>query len=230
MAIDVYWACVDQRWQMATPPESVKGLMLEKNIASNNRITHIHRCPAFRDQMRNVYTLKSIYNYNLYFEDNMLKSDMYDQNFFDQMILVRSLENRFISFKMKYIFFTEEDSLPVTFYEFPFMEDNEFTKKCIIFPGTFDIGKWFRNTELAFILREEYNNLNIKQNDVYGYMRFHTEEKINFKQFRYNNLLEEYQFDGFNLTFFDPMVKLANYYKLQKNKKLILKEIKRNLV
>ena len=230
MTINVYWACIGKHWMQASAPESVRSTLREKDIADGNRMTHIHRCPAFNDHLRNVFTLKSIYDYDLSFSGNSLGSHMYDQEFFDEMITVRSMENRFISYNMQYIFFTEEESLKTSFYEFPFLEDNDFTKKCIIFPGVYDIGKWFRNTELAFILKPEHNSLNIKQGDVYSYMRFHTDESINFIQFRYNNLLDEYKNDGFNMTFFEPRVKLLNYYKLQKNKKLILKEIKNNIV
>lgn len=230
MTINVYWACISKHWQMATEPESVRKSMLPKGIATNDRMTHIHRCPAFNDHLKNVYTMKSIYDYSITIDNNMVRSEMYNQEFFDEMITIRSIQNRFISYNMQYVFFTDEDSLPVTFYEFPFMEDNDFAKKCIIFPGKYDIGKWFRNTELAFILRPEHDTLNIKSGDVYSYMRFHTDKKINFIQFRYNDLLEQYKMDGFNMTFFEPMIKLTNYYKLQKNKKLILKEIKKNLV
>jgi hypothetical protein len=62
------------------------------------------------------------------------------------------------------------------------------------------------------------------------YARFHTDEKINFKQFRFTDKLSEYVEDGFKLNFFRTMRFLPKYYSAFKNKKLILKEINENLL
>lgn len=215
---------------LAEEPADIRNNILNKQIINSNKDTHFHRCPSFNKNVKNLYGLRSIYDYKLIFEEDKIISDMYDQEFFDRMIEIRSVENRFFSYKMNYIFFTNEPSLEVTFYQFPFMEDNDFTKKCIILPGTFDIGKWFRSTELPIIMRSEFNDLNIKQGDIYSYIKFHTDEKIKFKQFRFNYNLHDYMMDGYNLTFFEPLKKIENYYKLHKNKKLILKEISKNLL
>jgi hypothetical protein len=230
MTINVYWACIDENWMLAREPEPVRDSLLKLNIITNDPDTHINKCPAFQDHIKNLYGLKSIYNYDLSFSDNQIRSNSYDQNFFDKMISIRSIDNKFLSYKMKYIFFTDGDSLRTTFYEFPFLEDNDFSKKCIPLTAEFDIGKWFRNTEYPFILKKEFNSLNIKEGDVYSYMRFHTDKKINFKQFRFSNLLHEYRLDGFNLTNVKSFKKLKNYYSCFKNKELILKEIKNNLL
>ena len=105
----------------------------------------------------------------------------------------------------------------------------EKTKQILFQP--FDIGKWFRNTEFAFYLKKDYNEFKIEQDEVFTYLRFHTDEKINFKQFRPTQRISELIADGFACNqIWQPLRKLENYYKIFKNKRLALKEIKENLL
>jgi hypothetical protein len=119
--------------------------------------------------------------------------------------------------------------LNITLYEYPFLEDNNITQRCVIPSGQFDIGKWFRNTELAFFLKRDYNEFKVDKNEIMYYVRFHTNEKIKFQQFRFTNLLGSYNNDGFKLTI-NPIGVLENFYKVFRTKKLILKEIQNNLI
>ena len=143
--------------------------------------------------------------------------------------LIRDAEKKVFSFKQCYIFFTEEKSLEVTFYEYPALEDNNITKRCMIPAGRFDIAKWFRNSEFAFILKDGYNEFKIEKDEVYSYIRFHTNEKINFKQFKMNETLYGYTKACFSLQG-SRLGALANYYNAFKGKKHIIREIKANLV
>jgi hypothetical protein len=230
MTINVYWACLEDNWMLADPPESVSDIFYKKyNFNKNEPTSLINYCPAFNDNLQNLFALKSIYDYNFKIENNNVISDLYDQKFFNDHVTVRSIGNKFFSFKNKYIFFTDQPSLHVTFYEYPYLEDNTVTQRCTIPSGIYDIGKWFRNTEFSFFLKEEFNEFLIRKNEIYSYMRIHSTEPINFIQFRYNEKLNGYNNDGFNLTK-NPLFKLKNYYNAFKNKKLILTEIYKNLI
>lgn len=231
MAINVYWACLEDQWMLADPPESVSSIFYKKyNFKKTEPSSLINYCPAFNSNLENLFALKSIYDYSFRIENRNVKTQLYDQKFFDDHVTVRSLDNKFFSFKHKYIFFTDEPSLNVTFYEYPFLEDNNITQRCIIPAGTFDIGKWFRNTEFSFFLKSNYDEFIIKKNEIYSYMRIHTEKKVNFIQFRYTDQLLKYNNDGFRITMITPLRALQNYYNIFKNKKLILKEIQNNLL
>jgi hypothetical protein len=172
--------------------------------------------------------MKSLFDYAFTINGKEIGSPYPDPELFDRYIMVRDGEKKFFSFKNRYIFFTEEKSLDVTFYEYPALEDNNITNRCMITSGKFDIGRWFRNSEFAFILRKDVNDFKIETGEIYSYMRFHTDEKINFKQFRMNNELDQLTKDCFHLN--NKMKTLINYYKAFKNKKFILKEIKENLI
>jgi hypothetical protein len=230
MTITVYWACLENEWMLAQPPESVASRFYQ-NYSVNHAEPQslINYCPAFNGNLKNLFALKSIYDYNFRIENGYLKTESHNQQFFNEHITVRSLEKKFFSFNNRYIFFTEEPSLDVTFYEYPFLEDNNITERCLIPAGKFNIGKWFRNSEFSFFLKTRYNEFRIEKEEVYSYMRIHTDEQINFVQFRSNQKLSDYNKDGFQLTN-SPLKSLENYYKSFRNKKLILKEIKENLL
>jgi hypothetical protein len=230
MSINVYWACIEDSWMLATPPEAVSTIFYKKyEFKKNEPSSLINFCPAFNSNLKNVFALRSIYDYNFRIEDNDVKTDLYDQNFFNEHVTVRSLEKKFFAFKHKYIFFTDEPSLNTTFYEYPYLEDNNITRRCMIPAGMFDIGKWFRNTEFSFFLKKEFNEFKIEKNEIYSYVRFHTDKEVKLIQFRYNEQLTKYNNDGFQLTK-NPLYTLQNYYNSFRNKKLIIKEIKENIL
>lgn len=230
MTTTVYWACIEDQWMLADEPESVASVFYKKyQFNKNEPESLINYCPTFNNNLKNLYTLKSIYDYDFKIVNNNVLTDKYDEQFFNDHVAVRSLEKRFFSFRNKYVFFTDIPSLNVTFYEYPFLEDNNITKRCLIPAGIFDIGKWFRNTEFSFFLKLGIDNFKIEKDEVYSYIRFHTEDNIKFVQFRYSQTLNNYNRDGFQLTR-SPLKKIENYYKSFKNKKLILEEIKKNLI
>jgi len=82
---------------------------------------------------------------------------------------------------LSYIFIAEE-SLEIEWTGAHFT-DNEFTRKAMTIPGTFDIGKWPRPLDCAFLLRDGVTDLNINRGDDYGYVRFLTNENITLKKF-----------------------------------------------
>jgi hypothetical protein len=230
MTINVYWACIEKEWMLASPPESVASIFYKKNlIDENNRSSQINYCPAFNDNLKNVFAIKSLYNYEFYMTNGSLRSNDYDQEFYDDHVLIRSYEKKFFSFKNSYIFFTDEPSLKATFYEFPFLEDNNITQRCIPVAGQFDIGKWFRGTEFAFYLKQGHESFKIEQGEVYSYVRFHTDQKINFIEFQYSDKLKKYNQERYEAISKVPRLKkLENYYRMLRHKRLIIKEIKEN--
>jgi hypothetical protein len=232
VSINVYWTSLEKEWMLATPPESVISTFHKKNfIDPDNPISHIHYCPAFNDNFRNVFTMKSLYNYEFFLDNGKLNSKDYDQEFYDDHVLIRSYEKKFFSFKNSYLFFTDEPSLNVTFYEYPCFEDNNITQRCIPVAGQFDIGRWFRGTEFAFYLKHPHQSFKIEQNEVYSYIRLHTNKKINFIEFNYSDKLKDFERSRIQaMTKISTLKKLENYYKMLRHKKLILKEIKENVL
>jgi len=231
MAITVYWSCAEEEWLRAKSPEPVYQNFI-KNLKDKN--TQIEMCPAVKDYAKNTFSMESIYDYDFEIDDKSKNvfSKLYDQKFFDQHVLIRSINDKFFSFSQKYVFFTEEKTLKMSANIFPYLEDNNITKKCITIPGTLDIGKWFRVMDFAFYLKKDYNKFEIKQNEIYQYIVFDTNEKIIFKQFICNDKINKYLLDIVQAKAFKKIknIKLEEYYLMLKHKKYIIREIKNNLI
>ena len=235
MSINVYWACLENEWMRAKTPEKVSKRFYEKGIKdiNFNSPSAINYCPSFNKELKNLYAIKSIYDYSFSIDNNStVNSVMYDQIFFDNHIVLRSVENKFFSFLNQYIFFTDEKSLEMTAYVYPVYEENEITKRCMPVAGKFDIGKWFRPLEFPFILKKEFDMFTVKNEDVLYYLKFHTEKNINLKQFIMTDKLDkafnsQRAVSSYKINSFPD---LSIFYNLFKGKKQILKEIKENLV
>ena len=233
MSITIYWACNDESWLRAKTPEPIY-----KNFVQNpkNQKNNITLCPATKDYMQNIFSIKSLFSYDftlgLNEEVNEVFTGQYDQKFFDNHVLVRSRKDRLFTFFQRFCFFTEEKSLLMSAGILPFLEDNNITKRCVVIPGTFDIGRWFRQIEFAFYLKKDYDEFKIEEDEIYQYIKFHTKEKIIFKQFRVNSKIQDliYDIDYAKNYRKQKFRSLEEYYLMLKNKKHIIKEIKNNLV
>lgn len=232
MTINVYWTCIEDEWQLAQEPESIAKSFYKLNLfESDNNEMQVNQCPAFKDSINNVFGLKSLYRYEFFLdENNNVRSNMIDQEFFDKHVHIRSVDKKCFSFNQKFIFFTDADSLEMTGNEFPFFENNNVTQRCLIFPGKFDIAKRFRPVEFAFCLKDPFDTFRIDYEEIYSYIRFHTDEKIKFRQFRMTNELTDLGRDCTNMNKSLRLKTLSKFYKHFKIKKFILNEIKKNLI
>jgi hypothetical protein len=197
MAINVYWSCIENEWLRATAPEPLSTRFYKSGLYSKEDPgLDMAVCPGFNLRMDNVFVLKSMYSYEFEVSNGEVRSKDYDQEFFNRHVVIKSLNKRLFSFTQSYTFFTDEPSLEVTLSEHPYLEDNEVTKRCLILPGNIDIGRWYRNTDTMFYLKHEYESCSITEGDVYGYVRFHTDQAINFIQFRQTDLMNSYLLDS----------------------------------
>jgi hypothetical protein len=239
MAITVYWSRSSQGFPLmgfrSSGLHPVKNIMDNLNdIRKNDGNSNYYQCPAFTDHLHNLYCMPAPFDYDLFVkEDNSdIRTNFYDQKFFDEHILLRSIDKKLISLNAPCFFFPETESLLVS--QLPaYLDCNNFTKNTIVVPGTFDIAKWPRAIECAFHMTGNY--VSFKENDPLYYIRFHTSEKIILKNFnltsRINDLIHGMMHSKFNKNYSS---KLQFYYDLLMKKKnvkqLMLEEIKKNLL
>lgn len=230
MTTTVYWACLEDEWMAAKAPDPVSSTFYKKDLLdSRTEMSSVAPCPGFNSNLKNVFALRSLYDYSFTVSGSEVRTEKYDQEFFESHVLIRSLEKKLFSFKNRYIFFTDAPDLEVTLYEYPYLEDNNITKACIPITGKFNIGKWFRNSDYAFYLKKDYDTFTIEQGEIYSYIRFHTEEPILFKQFRYSSKFDSYQKDCYSLTKLG-LKQFNKYYSTFKIKNLVLRDIEENLI
>ena len=191
--------------------------------------------PIFKKQVKNSFVLKSPIDYNLSFdrEKDSVSSNMYDQDFFNKVVHVRSGIDAHCSLNIMYLFVSEESlSIQLTGAYF---SDNDFVNKTMIIPGSFDIGKWCRPVECAFIAKKEFNEISINRGDDYSYIKFDTDKDLNFKKFIFSDkmkkmLAENSQSRSYNKKKFKPLEYWYDLFHNSKQKRIIMKEIKDNLI
>ena len=121
MSINVYWACLEDEWMRAEAPHSILKSFFE---GTSLRESGLAKCPAIRDELFNTYGLKSIYDFEFSMIDNEVRTNYHDQNFFNNHIVIRSINERAFSFTQKFIFFTDCPSLLMSGNILPCLEKN----------------------------------------------------------------------------------------------------------
>lgn len=217
-------------------PERLIGI--DPEVYGSKDATHSNqsytRCPAYNDYFKNIFAIKSQTDYDLNIDsiNNKIYSTVFNQKFFDQLVFIRSLEHRLISLNIGYIFITEENDLYITQESCMYKKSN-FIDNTIMVPGTFNIGAWPRPINIAFHMVGD--RLEIKHGDPLFALRFHTNEKIQFKRFFATEKFTEYQQSLLKTKTTFKQLKSLNYlydiFNRNKGlKKLMLNEVKKNLL
>ena len=234
--ITIYWGVntvISPEGTRAEAPISILQKISHERIPKDANIgQQYNRCPAFTDELTNLYGIKSYYDYTLYFGENGVESPDHGQEFFDKHFAIRSLEGNLFGFHENFHFFTEEPSLKMSLLP-AYLEDNSIVNSTIMIPGKIDIGKYFRGVEFAFHMKQNCNEITFNRKEVFFYIRFHTNKKVQFKQFLWTPVLDEatnlilsaknFKYDLMNLEYYYNIFYRSNF------KKKILKSIKENL-
>lgn len=234
--MDVYWSIDHGEMRGALGVQTPELVLKNKPVSEAG----YNVCPAFRDYFYNVYAWKSLYTHSLEksVDGQEYTSDIYpDQEFFDNNINIRSVNDQVISLRQMTSFVTDSPSLKLS-QEHPYFEDNKFTSSCYVIPGTMDIGKYYRRLDFPFHIKKGHNRFAFDEGDIIYYLRFHTPEKINLKQYLMNDKLREYHAMVEELKFSSVSSPssprpLSFFYDIAKKynlKSKIMKEIKENLV
>lgn len=191
------------------------------------------KCPAYLDEMNNVFSVPSQFDADFIIGDDYLESEKLKPSFFDDYITFHSPKDRLYGIKQNILMVAEDDDLEVSQMD-AFMADNDYTRAIMTIPGKVNIGKYFRTLQHAFFVRKGFDRVHLKENEAMYYVKFHTNDKIKIVPFYWTEKIE-YMARNIALTeramhkwrplkwYYDKM-KATNF------KKLLLKEIKDNLL
>ena len=115
----------------------------------------------------------------------------------------------------------------------PYFSNSPHLKYGSLIPGTFNISNWFRNINIEFNLWENIKEFKFKKNEDMAYVHFDSEHEIELKRFDFTErLLRIIRTCSTAGTWekFIPLIDRYRRFKEAKFKKIILKEIKQNLV
>ena len=234
----VYWAVSNQSNQspisktLYSEPTRLDNTNLFTQITPDQKQNNFKLCPAFLDHIDNTYGLKFPIDFDIKWTSNDIVSSL-DQDLFNYFVNIRDPQQKFFGFRVNLIFFCEQEVdmelMP------PYLEDNQFMTNVTSVPGVFNIGKWFRPIDFACFMKQGKQSLTAKRNDIFNYVKFKTNEKIQFKQFDYTADIENIQKDILRskMILGNSSPRLNYYYSLFKQsryKKKIITLIKQNLL
>ena len=227
--MNVYWTIDHTRIIGALNVQTPELVLKNKPISE----TGYNVCPAFNSYFHNVYGFKAMCSYSLGKSDDGHEYISHG-SILDKYVNVRSVDEQVISIFQAVSFVTDSPSLQMSM-ENPYFEDNKFTSSCYIIPGTLDIGKYYRCVDLAFRIKENHSWAAFDEGDIIYYLRFHTPEKINFKQYFMSDKVREYEIMITEIkSSFSPSPRPLSFfydkYKKFNLKSKVMKEIKENLI
>lgn len=197
-------------------------------------------CPAILDDLKKTFVIKAPIDFDLqfnqYYTETICNFD-YSPEFIDYYIGPFSTEKVFQLASPSYIFFTE-DNTEIT--QLPaFYSSSSIYETCIGLSGTYNISSWLRPIKPAFKLLG--SRIKINRGDPLFYLRFNTSEKIKLQKFdsselntgKYSQIIDAmagYKFNKPKSNVIDKLSDLYLSFNKSKYKKIILKNIKENLL
>jgi hypothetical protein len=214
-------------------PTSLTNLINDFEYKTENIRDNFKYCPAVKNSSKNTFRLQFPFDYNIELKNDAIVSTFYDQDFFDKMVLVRSVEKKHLSFNLAYLFVCEDDlEIETTSCHF---SDNDFTNKTMIVPGRFNIGKWVRPLDCAFFIKNNHTSLSINNGDDYCYIKFNTNETVELKKFYTSSKIIDivkgnFKSREYKIKLIEKLSYFYDLYEKSKLHKIIINEIKNNLM
>jgi hypothetical protein len=192
-------------------------------------------CPAFEELSHNMYVVKSPFSAKMKLnDDGTIVRPTTDPIPYHQWFQERnpSFNNSFaLDFSISYMFFCEEP-LEVSLTP-PYMHKTTTSNYGFLSSVKWDISSWFRPFIFIYHLWENINEFEVVDNEVLGYLKFHTNKKIEFKEFNMTESLQNQALSCSQHKFIQPWKTMRQLYEVFHKTSMnsrVLKEIKKNLV
>ncbi len=235
--LTVYWASAvpptHGNWTMlySEPKNLYKMLMDQRN--PEREINNYLLCPAasgdFKKTFVTLFPHDASYKYN--FENGNQEIFPTSKEYINFNIKRNPtvLQGPTVEFSMAYSFFCEEDL--IARFTPPMFHQPKHTRYATVVPGSFNIGSWFRPYPLEMQLWNNSGEIFFEENEPLFYVNFETERPIKLKRFVFTEEIHalqthciKYYSQEYSLT------KRYNTFKKSDMHKLVLHEIKKNLI
>jgi hypothetical protein len=214
----------------------------EKQPSENRRNKTVFACPAFSDKftkslvIKNPFSCSYEYSYNPEYdytdEKQILKATT---PVYVNAEYTRSQGLTFgpsIVFSLRHMFFADSP-LKMTLCS-PFFHEPKHTKYGAIYPGSFDVGQWFRPINIELQMWKQSGELILEKDEPMYYLLFDTDRPIILHRFVLDEQLIKYAYASVGMgKLFSQNFSLLERYKKFKDVghgEKILTRIKQNLV
>lgn len=175
-------------------PLSMFHELVKEKTTTNISDNIFFKCPAVSKLFKNTFIFKNQnridfeYKYEYPNMEFYLKNHMSERPFVD---IDPSLSlGPQIAIPNSYLLFSEEPLMAK--FTGPYFHKSGYMNYGSIYPGEFDIGKWFRQYNLQFQMWENSGKMIVEKNEPLFYVTFDTEKKINLIEFKQTEKIIEY--------------------------------------
>jgi hypothetical protein len=220
-------------------PENVYASLVRRMPDSRNErsLQTYMSCPAASARLKNMWVFKAPFDMEYGFDftdpDNPQVWNI-SEGYFNFQVNRKSVikDAAIVSFSIKHLLFAEESVTPL--FGPPVMFRPQYMNYGTSVPGAFDISQWFRPHVFEVQMWEKAGTFKLKEGEPLFTVEFITNRPIVFKKFVMSEALVKYADSCVDShKFFGQWLGLAkkyNIFKDTKMDKLVLKEIKNNLV
>jgi hypothetical protein len=241
----IYWAPMESAeaedygaWNMMYPdPKLLMHELMEKRNKEDKAPRGFLQCPAAANRFKHTYVFRNGMRSEIEF-DVTDSANPYIQSIGKTGVNFRIdrpsafTEGASFAFMQKYLFFAEEPVMGV--FNTPMMHRPQYTQYGTLIPGAYDISSWFRPMNVEIQTWDSRGRLILEDGEPLFYFEVLTDREIVMKRFTCNKNLIRYaescadapKWYGQNL----PLAKRYDKFKQSKMNKVVLKEIKDNLV
>ena len=242
-SIDVYWATgnfsdQEQQWNLLyREPEQV----YLHEVGKNKKQNQLKSCPAHRNVASKLYALKSNIDDKHNFTDQLLSENqnaagtILPSNGKVALQVIRPpISDNYanIIYNLSWLFIASESlEMKMTAPYFPATTP---TKDAKLTFGQFDIGNWYRNVNLEYLIPLEAKEFVVKKGESLAYVEFLTEKKINLIPFvfteRIKKLQQEFVTGQNHIHRGFPLKQRYQLAKTSNIRNIMLTEVRKNVV
>lgn len=234
-AIDVYFSVqdgfnIDKNWNLLyeDPTPIYKDISLNMN---NQNTQSFFKCPAFRSASKNTFIIKNPIRSHISITYDGAFSIGNSSMLFETANPPSIKEEILIKYGLIFYFFSEESvNMKITS---PYFHRSKYLQYGSVVPGEFDISQWFRPLHPEINIWKNVNELIIEKDEPLFYLSFDTKKTINLKRFTMNDTLYRIAQTCATSPSWEPLIPITERYKRfirSKTNKIVMREIKRNLI
>ena len=239
--IIIYWAPAtfsseSESWNLLyRDPENVFSSIIKNTVPKFG----IRECPAVKDNLHNVFTIKSNHDEHITFTPDMLKDSSIGILPTESILTIRHMrESSYpgyanLFYNMRWTFFASEPV--VARMSAPYYPATTPTKGAFMATGQYDIGRWFRYFDLDYHVPVEATNFDINVDDDLMFIELLTDRKVIFKRFVMDNNINNMAYELSSSTNryridYKSLEHRYNLFSKTKMRDMILKQIENNVV
>lgn len=245
--MNVYYSCTEPSNSMVIEPDSafneMKKTLFETPLGNFNNIEvaggsqALLKCPAFTDKLKNTFVVRSIIDFDLISKvenGQRVYGTMNGEGgpAFEKTFMIRDANRGLLSLVPPHIWFIPDK--PVIMSQLnAIYSRSSFVDNTHLIEGSYDSHRHTRGTDVSFFLKDPDKGFTLSYGDPLYYIKFDTDEKINFIPFTMTEELYAMSIGRMD-TIKNRTLKVRTldfWYKLNKSNgypKRILDYIKRN--